>query len=272
MAKLKFGKSLSSEAEKSEFEKWIADTTVKDIQLKELNEHPDNWELVGHIDDQTKAALKEDIKKNGIREPLEVCLIDNRVIIVSGHERFSIARELKLKTLPCIKKEFESEGAVRQHIFATNKHRKNVKLPTHKTLELLFPPAEYPLLYADLRSNYDYSESETTPGGITPEEAINKREIQREEQTAIKNTAQKTLGATAKTLDKARQEVAKKAPSKPEKAPSKPELTAAQKKKIITLKSQIKNLGKEIKQVEAKLKTKQSELRAKEKELKKITG
>lgn len=161
MAKMKFN-TQTEEGAKSEYESWVAGTHRKLIPLEELHEHPDNWELVGHIEKQKRDSLKEDIERSGIREDLQVWVQNGRLIVVSGHERLNIARELGLQELPCVKVDFKSELEARQHIYATNVHRKTVKRPADEVLVELFPPSEYPLLYADLRSNYSYTEDERT--------------------------------------------------------------------------------------------------------------
>ena len=184
MAKSKFNGFLSDEEEKEEYDRWVAGTHQKRVPLAELHEHPDNWELVGRIDEKKKGSLKEDISRSGIREPLQVWYREGKLVVVSGHERLNIARELGLKELPCIKVDFETDTEVKQHIFATNKHRKEVKLPPPELMKVLFPPEEYPLMYADLRGNYAYEKpengSESTSGTITTPDRTGKEKSESE--------------------------------------------------------------------------------------------
>ena len=116
MAKVK-NMNLVGEEERHEYDVW-SEGTLKNILTNDLHEHPENYSLVGHIDDNTRNELKEDIKINGIREPLQVWYNDNKLVVVSGHERLSIAKELNIKTLPCVKVEFKTNDEVLRFIFA----------------------------------------------------------------------------------------------------------------------------------------------------------
>ena len=88
---------LSEEPERSEYDKWVPGTVEKEIPVNVLYEHPHNYEIVGRIDDHTRAELLEDIKQNGIREPLQVWYNAGKLFVVSGNERLSIAKQLNTK-------------------------------------------------------------------------------------------------------------------------------------------------------------------------------
>jgi len=245
MAKTKFTGRLSDEEEKSEYESWVAGTHQKLIPLAELHEHPDNWDLVGRMDGERRRSFKEDIKKNSIREPLQVWHYEDKLIVVSGHERLSAARELGLAEVPCIKLDFKNETEVRQHIFATNKHRKQVRVPPPELMTLLFPPEEYPLMYADLRANYSYEneagESESTSGTITPEmreEAREKRIEERRVQSELRKQAGEVTGYSEKFTSRIVKQAARKVRERGKK-PEKRELSPAEENKIASLRKQL---------------------------------
>ena len=208
---------------RSYYELWQPETK-RMVPIQDLNEHPLNYTLVGKIANDKRMSLKEDIEKSGIREPLQVYWDkqQKKLILVSGHERFSIMRELiregKLKgnsELPCIKKEFKNEEEIRRHIFAINYNRKDVKA-TDEVLEVIFPPKEYPLLYADLRGNYNYQalgKSEKKFVLITNEDKESARRIreqERIEQDRLREEAAKVLQKTVGTIEKASQKVVSK--------------------------------------------------------------
>ena len=268
MARVRFG-DVPADEERSEYERWAPGTYQKMVPLDNLHEHPDNWDLVGRIDDSKRGSLKEDISRSGIREPLQVWLHDGQLVVVSGHERLAIARELGIKELPCMKVDFRTELEARQHIYATNANRKTVKRPAEQLLVELFPPEEYPLLYADLRANYSYgdverstflSEGESGAGDVNAfpsnkdgsdgkrdgerngvrslaekraekREARERRERERKDQARLRKKVQKTLGLTAGSARKTINRVAAKRSRESARAAKPRELTPEEKKK-----------------------------------------
>ncbi|MBK9498708.1 MAG: hypothetical protein IPO06_04850 [Leptospiraceae bacterium] len=128
-----------------------------------------------------------------------------------------LIREGKLKgnsELPCIKKEFKNEEEVRRHIFAINYNRKDVKA-TDEVLEVIFPQKEYPLLYADLRGNYNYQalgKSEKKFVLITNEDKESARRIreqERIEQDRLREEAAKVLQKQLEPLKSFSEKVSK---------------------------------------------------------------
>jgi len=255
MAGIKYlDESPADEPFRSQYESWVADTHQKNIPLSELFHHPENFKLVGRIDADTRKALKEDIKKNKIREPLAVWLHDGKLLVVSGNERLDLAKELKLDTVPCIKKEFETDAEARRFIFSVNKNRKTVKVPGSELIELLFPPKDYPLLYADLRANFAYNstiqDTEKSDNGAPvftieeQEKAKAKRKEEREEQDRLRELAAKETGRSKRTIDENAQDVRKK--KKTEKVPANTKLTSKDKAKIKKINEMLKaNLEKQ---------------------------
>jgi len=61
--------------------------------------------------------LKADIKEKGILQPLVINKHkDRNNIIIGGHQRYSIAVELGMETLPCIEVEYDYEQEVATNI------------------------------------------------------------------------------------------------------------------------------------------------------------
>ncbi|MHA2022694.1 MAG: DUF488 family protein, N3 subclade [Candidatus Thorarchaeota archaeon] len=56
--------------------------------------------------------LAESIKQVGVLEPLIVRLVGNKFEVVAGTRRLAAAREIKLKTVPCIVKEMDDDTAM----------------------------------------------------------------------------------------------------------------------------------------------------------------
>ena len=262
MAKIKQLNTIQTELEqeKNEYERWVADTHQKNIPLDKLEHHPANFNLVGHIDKITKASLKEDIQKNGIREPLQVIYKSGKLLVVSGNERLIILKELGFKTAPCIKKEFKTESSELQHIYATNKNRKRVKIPGAKLLETLFPPNEYPLLYDDLRGNYSFRESNITGGNITSENPKNNIEIKRKARNKLLKKASKLTGQTEKTIKKNISTVKKKIKEKPAHQQKREKLPPIKKRKLETLQKRLSGYKEQLSLVQKKIKETEKEI------------
>jgi hypothetical protein len=69
---------------------------IKQINVNKLKEHPEN----DYVDIQAEnyERLKTVIKQDGIIEPI---ILDNQFRIISGNQRTRVAKDLKLKTVPC---------------------------------------------------------------------------------------------------------------------------------------------------------------------------
>ena len=50
-------------------------------------------------------ALFEDVRANGIRDPIEVCKADTGYRVIRGNQRLAIARAMGFKTLRCVVRE-----------------------------------------------------------------------------------------------------------------------------------------------------------------------
>ena len=236
MARVRFG-DVPADEERSEYERWAPGTYQKMVPLDNLHEHPDNWDLVGRIDDSKRGSLKEDISRSGIREPLQVWLHDGQLVVVSGHERLLIARELGLSELPCVKVDFKSDEEAKRHIFMTNFNRKLVKPPSEELITKLFPRETNRLLYADLRANYNYgalSDADGTRRAFTLEqkrEARRLRDKERQEQNRLRNEAAKVLKIDRRTVNNTVRRVNKAERAARKKTEKPRELTPEERKK-----------------------------------------
>tara|TARA_R100000655_G_scaffold102334_1_gene148095 strand:+ start:549 stop:971 length:423 start_codon:yes stop_codon:yes gene_type:complete len=89
--------------------------------LKIIDKH--TWELIPadynprEISKSQYNKLKADIKEKGILQPLVINTHkDRNNIIIGGHQRYSIAVELGMETLPCIEVEYNYEQEVATNI------------------------------------------------------------------------------------------------------------------------------------------------------------
>ncbi|RJR51786.1 MAG: hypothetical protein C4576_03295 [Desulfobacteraceae bacterium] len=86
---------------------------VRDIELSNIREgyHP-RKDLKGHEE------LKEDIAKNGLREPITVRPHQDHFIVIDGYRRLMILRDLGWKTVPCIIEDTDERNAAHQSYLA----------------------------------------------------------------------------------------------------------------------------------------------------------
>lgn len=89
--------------------------------MKIIDKH--TWELIPadynprEISKSQYNKLKADIKEKGILQPLVINTHkDRNNIIIGGHQRYSIAVELGMETLPCIEVEYNYEQEVATNI------------------------------------------------------------------------------------------------------------------------------------------------------------
>jgi|TARA_R100000458_G_C8254369_1_gene230712 ParB-like chromosome segregation protein Spo0J len=89
--------------------------------LKIVDKH--TWELIPadynprEISKSEYNKLKADIKQKGILQPIIINTHKGREnIIIGGHQRYSIAVELGIQTLPCIEVDFDYEKEIETNI------------------------------------------------------------------------------------------------------------------------------------------------------------
>jgi len=118
----------------------LADRPIVNFDPEELKEHPLNREIFGDLLQEEYNALKEDIKERGIQDPLHVVKREGSYIIVSGHQRAKIAKELGIK-VPCIiRDDLKDELQIREYLIKDNLLRRH--LTTAQKAEIVLALAE----------------------------------------------------------------------------------------------------------------------------------
>jgi len=112
------------------------------IQTELLKPYPLNKELFENLPKNNYEALKEDIRKNGIKTELHITKSN---IILCGHQRWNIAKDLDLKEVPVkiVKIDESDEQAVKEYVIIDN------LLRSHLTTEQKY------LLIAELSKVYE---------------------------------------------------------------------------------------------------------------------
>ena len=111
-----------------------------EVETKKLKEHPFNLETFKDTQGYDFDALKEDIRKNGIKTELH---ITPDYVVLCGHQRLKAAKELGLKTVPCkIVSGLKTEEQEKEYIIKDNLLRRHL---TTEQRMLLF--AELSRLY-----------------------------------------------------------------------------------------------------------------------------
>ena len=122
----------------------LSETDITDlVNEDEANNNPeDSFEIVSEYknlitkpSDLEYSLLKDSISKEGIREPIIVW--DNKII--DGHNRYKIAHELNIP-IKYVKKDFDSEEAVKEWIIRNQLGRRNVSKYERARLVLHIKP------------------------------------------------------------------------------------------------------------------------------------
>lgn len=95
---------------------------IINVEVCKFKTHPFSKEVFEDLSDEDYTALKNDIKKNDVRIPVEA-LPD--FTLIDGHQRLKIAKDLGLRTLPCIVKNL-SEDEAKQWIITANLLRRHL--------------------------------------------------------------------------------------------------------------------------------------------------
>lgn len=95
--------------------------------VTELQPHPKNREIYG---DDIEQATKQSIEENGIREPLTITPDGT---IISGHQRWEIAKQLGIESVPVDVREYENESDELEALLDYNRQRE--KTPGQKIKE-----------------------------------------------------------------------------------------------------------------------------------------
>lgn len=98
----------------------LADRPIVNFDPEELKEHPLNREIFGDLLQDEYNALREDIRERGIQDPLHVVKRNGSYVIVSGHQRAKIAKELGIK-VPCIiRDDLKDELQIKEYLIKDN--------------------------------------------------------------------------------------------------------------------------------------------------------
>lgn len=80
--------------------------TISTDLLDEFNSH-----IFSKLPDNKFMELKESIRRNGVLSPIIVRKKDDRYEIISGHNRVNCCKELEIKEIPCIVKNYNDDIA-----------------------------------------------------------------------------------------------------------------------------------------------------------------
>jgi len=96
---------------------------IIEVDISKLRENRFNREVFDDLPRDTYEELKADIWLNGIKTPLE---ITDDYLIVSGHQRYRIAKELGLGTIPCMVTFYRSEDEIKERMIKDNLLRRQL--------------------------------------------------------------------------------------------------------------------------------------------------
>lgn len=95
------------------------------LPVDRLKPHPKNREYFGPLDPETREALKQDIAAHGVLVPL---LVTQDLVIISGHERWQIAKELGMSEVPCEVRVVEDDAEAERLLVADNVLRRQLSV------------------------------------------------------------------------------------------------------------------------------------------------
>ena len=119
----------------------IVGKSIVSMNPRDLIDHPLNTELFDDVNEYE--TIKEDIRRRGIQDPLQIVKIEEGYMIVSGHERKKMAIELGIE-VPCIirddldedwqrEEQVISDNLLRRHLTDYQKVASSLKLESiHK--------------------------------------------------------------------------------------------------------------------------------------------
>ena len=179
-----------------------------EVETKKLKEHPFNLETFKDTQGYDFDALKEDIRKNGIKTELH---ITPDYVVLCGHQRLKAAKELGLKTIPYkIVSGLKTEEQEKEYIIKDNLLRRHL---TTEQRMLLF--AELSRLYEVGRGGDRKSEKikEAKSASLIPKEGFRGNQYERgkeaksasslQKESVLEKTARE-VGVSPRTIDNAR--------------------------------------------------------------------
>lgn len=104
----------------------ITDKPIISLKNSILKSHKLNIEIFGNLNDTEYEDLKSDIEARGIQDPLHVVKQNGEYVVVSGHQRLKVARELGID-LPCIiRTDLVEEWQVEEQLIKDNLLRRHL--------------------------------------------------------------------------------------------------------------------------------------------------
>ena len=104
----------------------LRDQPIIEINPELLREHKLSKELFGETTNEEYEALKEDIKSRGIQDPLHIVKQNGNYLIVAGHRRARIAKELGIK-VPCIiRTDLKEDWQIKEALIKDNLLRRHL--------------------------------------------------------------------------------------------------------------------------------------------------
>lgn len=104
----------------------ITDKPIISLKNEMLENHPLNTQIFGNLLESDYNDLKSDIKNRGIQDPLHVVKQNDKYVVVSGHQRLKVAKELDIN-LPCIiRDDLKEEWQVEEQLIKDNLLRRHL--------------------------------------------------------------------------------------------------------------------------------------------------
>ena len=103
-----------------------AKETVSHVPVSKLNPNPWDLEVGPPLSNEDYETLKASIERHGIQIPLIVWQRGKSLVVLSGSNRLRIARELGLKTVPVIIREFADKDAAKMFAISDNLARRQL--------------------------------------------------------------------------------------------------------------------------------------------------
>jgi hypothetical protein len=93
------------------------------LPIEQIKINPEYEGLVPRVTAEEYQTMKESIRVHGIREPI---VLNGKKIIIDGHTRFQIAKELGIKELPTRDEIYENPYLEKMTVIELNLHRRQL--------------------------------------------------------------------------------------------------------------------------------------------------
>jgi len=147
----------------------ITDKPIISLKNSILKSHKLNIEIFGNLNDTEYEDLKSDIEARGIQDPLHVVKQNGEYVVVSGHQRLKVARELGID-LPCIiRTDLVEEWQVEEQLIKDNLLRRHLndyqKVNAGERLEVIerIKAKEKLIISANLKERTETGQFKSSP-------------------------------------------------------------------------------------------------------------